>query len=75
LSNQLLDERRTLRRLGTTSDSEFVMLMGLVFGRLFAKEAPDGFTKGQFSSGATSFAIGESVTAQIVDLRGQFAQF
>ncbi len=51
------------------------MLMGLVFGRLFAKEAPDGFTKGQFSSGATSFAIGESVTAQIVDLRGQFAQF
>ncbi len=50
------------------------MLVGLIFGRFFAEQAADRFTKREFGSCADGFSIGKSIPAQIIDLRAEFTE-
>ena len=59
--------------LGATSNAQLVMFVCLVLRRFVAEEPPNCFAEGELRSGAAGFAVGESVTTKIVDLRAEFA--
>jgi hypothetical protein len=73
--NQLFDEIDALRGFCSVSHTKFVVLVCLVFRRLFAEEPPNRFSKGQFGSRTTCFSVGKPFPTEVLDLRAQFPQF
>lgn len=63
-----------MRGFRTSADLEFVVFVCLIFGRFFAKQSPNRFTKRELGSCADGFPVWKSVSAQIVDLNAQFPE-
>jgi len=72
--DELLQERSALRGFRASADLEFVIFVRLIFGRFFAEQSPNRFTKRELGSGADCFPVGKSVSAQIVNLDAQLPQ-
>ena len=63
-----------MRGFRTSADLEFVVFVCLIFGRFFAEQSPNRFTKRELGSCADGFPVWKSVSAQIVDLNAQLPQ-
>jgi len=68
MDNQFFEQSGALCGLRAIADSELVILVGLVFRRLFTEQSPDRFPERKFGSGADCVTIRESISAQIIDL-------
>ncbi len=72
--DQFFEQSGALCGLRAIADSELVILVCLVFRRLFTEQSPDRFPEGEFGSGADCVTIGEAIFAQVIDLGAQFTQ-
>ena len=72
--DEFLQERSAVRGFRTSADLEFVVFVCLIFGRFFAEQSPNRFTKRELGSCADGFPVWKSVSAQIVDLNAQLSE-